>query len=86
MFSISYKKPAEKFLEKLKDKKLQKRILDRIEILKENPIIRDTKQVFGYKDKVFRVRVGDYRILYVVDFELRVVMVVKIDKRGRAYE
>ncbi|RLI78630.1 hypothetical protein DRP07_10880 [Archaeoglobales archaeon] len=34
----------------------------------------------------FRVRVGDYRILYTVDDFKKVVVVFKIDKRERAHK
>ncbi len=34
----------------------------------------------------FRVRVGDYRILYTVDDSKKVVVVFKIDKRSRVYD
>ena len=37
MLSVRLEKPAEKFIEKLKDKILLKRILNKIDKLKENP-------------------------------------------------
>ncbi len=39
----------------------------------------------GYKEKLFRVRVGDYRILYEVDYKSNIIGVVLIDKRSRVY-
>ena len=69
MFSAELKKPALKFLKSIKDKTLLKRISDRIDELEKNPFPQDIERVEGYKDvKVFRVRVGDYRILYFVDY------------------
>ena len=39
------------------------------------------------KDRdAYRVRVGDYRILYTVDDDKKIVVVFKIDKRSRAYD
>ena len=34
----------------------------------------------------YRVRVGDYRILYTVDDNKKIVVVFKIDKRERVYD
>jgi len=52
--------------------------------LRDNPIIHDTKIVEG-ANKVFRVRVGDYRILYEVDYTNSLIGIVKIDKRPKVY-
>ncbi len=41
--------------------------------------------VEGYKEKIFRVRVGDYRILYEVDYSKNFIGIVRIDHRGRVY-
>ena len=43
------------------------------------------KTVEGYGEKLFRVRVGDYRILYEVDHKNNLIGIVKIEKRERAY-
>ena len=50
-----------------------------------NPISHDTKVIEGYTEKLFRVRVGDYRILYEVDYTSYKIGVVKIDKRSTVY-
>jgi mRNA-degrading endonuclease RelE of RelBE toxin-antitoxin system len=42
---------------------------------------KDVKRVEGYKEKTFRVRVGDVRILYEVDHKNTLLGVVKIGKR-----
>ncbi|KKS53546.1 MAG: hypothetical protein UV19_C0008G0006 [Parcubacteria group bacterium GW2011_GWA2_42_28] len=42
--------------------------------------------VEGYDQKVFRVRVGGYRILYYVVFETKTIYVFIIDKRGVVYD
>lgn len=85
MFDIKYSNQARKFLKKA-DKILIKRIIAKIEEIQENPIIRDTKIIEGYQEKLFRVRVGDYRILYEIDYERKMIGIVKIDKRENVYE
>lgn len=84
MFEIKYSRQAVKFLKSL-DKKLVLRIFLKIEKLKEEPIPHDSKTVEGYSEKLFRARVGDYRILYEVDYKNNLIGVVKIEKRARAY-
>jgi mRNA interferase RelE/StbE len=84
MFDIEYSRQAVKFLKSL-DKKLVLRILSKIEKLKEEPIGHDSKTVEGYSEILFRVRVGDYRILYEVDYKTNLIGIVKIEKRARAY-
>ncbi|MCL7410815.1 MAG: type II toxin-antitoxin system RelE/ParE family toxin [Methanosarcinaceae archaeon] len=84
MFDIKYSKQAVKFLKSL-DKTTATRILKRIEKLKQDPVSHDSKIVEGYREKLFRVRVGDYRILYEVDHNDNLIGIVKIDKRSRVY-
>ena len=86
MFLINYDKQAAKFLKKLVVKSDVKRIFDKVEELAIKPFPKDAKRVEGYNDvKVFRVRVGSYRILYIVDNENSKIYILKIDKRARVY-
>lgn len=86
MLSAELKKKAVKFLESLRDKDLQKRIVHAIEQLQENPFPRDAVRVECFREeKVFRVRVGKYRIEYYPDYANEKLWVLNIDKRGRIY-
>lgn len=59
MFSIVLKRRAKKFIDRLpRNEKV--RIVSAIEKLPEGD---DIKQLQGY-DRIYRLRVGDYRILY----------------------
>jgi mRNA interferase RelE/StbE len=84
-FEIEYSNQALKFLRQA-DKILARRILDKLELLSKNPFIHDTKVIAGYKEKLCRVRVGDYRILYEIDHDTKKIGVVKIDHRSRVYQ
>lgn len=86
MFSAHIEKQALKFLEKLRDKQLRKRLVDKINELEQDPFPRDCRAVEGYDQKVYRVRVGDYRILYHVVFKAQTVYIFIIDKRGTVYK
>ncbi|HIH34634.1 MAG TPA: type II toxin-antitoxin system RelE/ParE family toxin [Nanoarchaeota archaeon] len=86
MFNIEYSPRAKIFLEKL-DKYIAKRVLERIERLKENPVPSDAK--FMGRDsgeKVFRYRIGGYRALYTFDEAKGILLITKIDKRSKVYD
>ena len=83
MFKIFYSNQSKIFLKKA-DKLVAKRIIEKIEILKEEPIIHDTKRIEGMKG-IFRIRVGDHRVLYEVDYGENIVGIIKIDKRSKIY-
>ena len=83
-FSAQYSKQAKRVLRDA-DRILAKRLLAKIGELEQNPFLTDVKRVEGYAEKIFRVRVGDYRILYEVDHQTNVVGIIKIDKRSQVY-
>ena len=84
MFNVKYSNQALKFLKKA-EKILQQRLIKKIEELRIEPFPHEVTTVEGYKEKTYRVRVGDYRILYEVDYATNLLGIVKIDKRPRAY-
>lgn len=82
MFEIKYSNRSIKFLRNV-EKQIARRILDKIEKLRSNPIIHDSKRIRN--TGFFRVRVGSYSILYEVDYKASILGVVKIDKRSKVY-
>jgi len=84
MNKIKFSNASKKFLKNC-EKKLRKRILKTIEDLVENPYPPRVIKLVG-KEKVFRVRVGDYRILYEFYPQDKIILIVKIDKRSRVYD
>ena len=85
MFDAEFSSQAKKFLKKTQ-KQVAKRIVEEIEKLTRDPFPSDVKRVVNRKEKIFRVRVGDYRIQYSVIYERNLIFVSDIDKRYRAYE
>ena len=61
----------------------RKRIFSAIEKL-EDPFSQPYEKVKGRKD-LYKIRVGDYRVIYRVDKKNRVVSVHLVDKRERVY-
>ena len=76
---------SKKFLKKC-ERNLSERIIERIKKLCENPFPSDAVRVVGRRDKVFRVRIGDIRILYEVYYDKKIILISEINKRSRAYE
>lgn len=63
----------------------QRRILTQIEKLAANPTaMRGVKRLVDY-DVTYRLRVGDYRVLFDRDDVIRVIDVIDVLQRGRAY-
>ena len=82
-YTIIIEKLAEKFIVKL-SKPEKERVLKAIYKLPEG---NDIKQMRGNKSKgMYRLRVGDYRIIYTVDNGRLIVCVVDAGNRGDIYK
>jgi len=77
---------SSKFLGKL-NKHLSERIKIKLKSLSENQVPSDAKFITRENnDKVFRIRIGDYRALYKLKEKEKIVLVAKIDKRPKIYK
>jgi mRNA interferase RelE/StbE len=83
-FSLEVKRSAQKELDALNDG-LFARIDRKILALADDPRVAGCKKLRGYKDQ-WRVRVGDWRVVYVVDGAAKVVTVTRIAHRREVYE
>ena len=85
MYSVELSQNAAKFLEKL-DINISNRIKEKLKTLAANPVPSDSKFITRENnDKVFRIRMGDYRALYKLKEPEKIVLISKIDKRPRVY-
>jgi mRNA interferase RelE/StbE len=75
---------AEKELSKLSGQ-LVARIVPRLESLSSNPRPPGCKKLQG-GDREWRIRVGDYRVVYTIDDTKLLVEVTRIRHRGEVYE
>jgi len=82
-YSIVIKESALKQLEKV-PKIFSKKIEKLIDSLSENPRPVGVKKLKGTKD-LYRVRVGDYRIIYSIDEDVKIVDLRKIGHRKDIY-
>ena len=82
-YRIEIKGSAAKALKKI-PKASRKRIVEKIDSLAESPPNPDTTKMKG--DNPFhKVRVGDYRIVYEIQEDVLVILVIKIGHRKDIY-
>ncbi|MBE6845449.1 MAG: type II toxin-antitoxin system RelE/ParE family toxin [Ruminococcus sp.] len=80
-YKIILEKRARKFIEKQPINQ-QKRILKAVMCLPDNGDIKQLKGDTGY----YRLRVGDYRIIYKVEHNILTVIVTDAGNRGQIYK
>ena len=80
--NIFFARSAEKELLKL-DKNLAKRILDKIGLLGSDPFGQNSQKLGGGKG--YRIRIGDYRVVYTVDKSTKTVTIIRIRHRRDVY-
>ena len=83
MYKIILLEKAIKVLSKLPQKEADK-IASRIDSLQENPYPQGCKKLQGYEE-VYRIRQGNYRILYEVHDDQLIIRVIKIGNRKDIY-
>jgi mRNA interferase RelE/StbE len=66
------------------DKQLQRRITEKVTALCEDPFPPENKKLKAQPDH-FRIRVGDYRVIYRIDGKRVVVVIVRIGHRRDVY-
>ncbi|MDE7248206.1 MAG: type II toxin-antitoxin system RelE/ParE family toxin [Lachnospiraceae bacterium] len=79
-YAIRFEKAAEKFLRK-QTPKMQKNLLTAIYKLPDGT---DIKRLKGYD--LYRMRVGNIRIIYSIQEEIKIVTIENIDNRGDVYK
>ena len=82
-YKIEISRTAEKQLKKL-SKDDQKRVVAAILDLAEDPLPKGTRKLAGYED-VYRIRVGQFRILYSRVARTLIVIVLKVGHRKDVY-
>jgi len=65
-------------------KNIREQILDAIRNMRKDPFSGDVKPIKGVRG-VFRRRVGDYRIAFSVDFENKIIVILRIGHRRSFY-
>ena len=85
-YVVVFKKSALKELQDL-PKKIQQKIIDAAQLLALNPYteLLQIKKLKG-NEILYRVRIQDYRIIYVIDNHTIKITVIKIGHRKEVYD
>lgn len=82
-YQIEWKASALRELKRL-DRKIIPRIISAVEFLSTNPFPAGVRKLQG-ADNAYRVRVGDYRIIYEVIHARIVIVILRVRHRKDAY-
>ena len=81
MYNIEWKEHALQNIEKLENS-IARRIVKKVEELSENPFSKDIKRLKRSND--FRLRVGDYRVIFSIEKEI--ITILKVGHRKKIYD
>jgi mRNA interferase RelE/StbE len=86
VYAIIFKKSAAIELQGL-PRKVQQKILDAVQLLSLNPYteLLQIKKMKG-ADSLYRVRIQDYRVIYLIENQIIKVTIIKIGHRKEVYE
>ena len=82
-YRIELKRSAERDIRRIHPT-LISRILERVEALGDDPSPRQSLKLSG-TEATYRLRIGDYRVIYSVDPESKTVVVYYVRHRREAY-
>lgn len=84
MYKVFLSKQAEKSIKELQTAYKEKIILV-LKNLEKNPFYYPYKKIRG-EEKLYRVRVGIYQIIYEIEQDKSVIYIIKISSREKAYK
>ncbi len=83
MYDILILNPARKFVNALPES-IRKRIIRKVVSLETNPRPHDAIKLEGSND-YYRIRVGDYRIIYRIQDDRLIILIIKVAHRRESY-
>jgi mRNA interferase RelE/StbE len=82
IWTLEFETKAKKSLKKL-DASTRQRVMSKLALLKTNPRGLDAIKLVGSES--WRIRVGDYRIIYDIQDSFLIITVIKIGHRREVY-
>jgi mRNA interferase RelE/StbE len=82
-YAITFARSARRELEAL-DAPIVRRVVSRIDGLAKEPRPSGSRKLHG-EQNLWRIRIGDYRVIYSVDDRQQIVDIVRIRHRREAY-
>lgn len=83
IYQIEYAPKAGRDFKKL-DKTVQRQLMPKIEALAKNPRPHGVEKLEG-EDNLYRIRSGDYRVVYQIQDKALIILLVKIGHRREIY-
>ena len=83
-YRVEFSKKAAKELRGI-DSRYIPRVIEAVEVLADEPRPQGCKKLVG-SEATYRMRVGDYRVIYEIKDETLFVLVVRVRHRQRAYD
>ena len=81
-YQVHIQRTAEKEIDRL-PQSVHRRLSNKILSLGENPRPRGSKKLVGIENH--RLRIGDYRILYDIDDNKKIVIIIAVGHRSEVY-
>ncbi|MCA1659084.1 MAG: type II toxin-antitoxin system RelE/ParE family toxin [Verrucomicrobiaceae bacterium] len=82
-YTVEFRRSAEKDLRRL-EPAVQRRVLRAADALADNPRPNGCRKLQG-SENAFRIRVGDYRVIYTVDDAVLIVAIERVRHRREVY-
>jgi len=82
MFELIWTETASRQLEKLQNL-ISSRIIKKVSELSQNPFSKEIKRLKG--EQAFRLRIGDYRVIFDIDIKNRVIVILRLGHRKNIY-
>ena len=82
-YTVEFERSAKKELDRL-DGPVRARVLRKIAALVDDPRPPGVTRLVG-ADDLWRIRIGDYRVIYTIEDDRLVVVVVWVASRGKVY-
>ena len=84
IYLVEYTPAAARQIRKL-NKTIQARLKSKIAMLSENPRPHGSKKLKGLENS-YRIRVGDYRVIYKIHDDVLLVIIMKVGPRRNIYD
>ena len=82
---IVFSRAAEKDLARISNQATLRRLIRAIEALADNPCPAGAKKLRS-ATSIWRIRLGDWRVCYMIEDEQLIVLVLTVARRGNVYE
>ena len=83
-YKIIWKKSTERDIRKIDSRQIP-RLIEAIELLAQDPYPPQCRKLRG-AERLYRIRVGDYRVIYEVNTERKTILIYYVRHRREAYK